>query len=431
MTTNLLKISKSFLKGSLLQKSSSFLEEDADDIKESISLIISLLFTGFIHKVNKGKSEELFESVNNYNANKVSSDEIEDLFKGENSLLFDKNYNFLSSNFKNNLKESNELIADYTGVHEDSASSLIKVSLPLVLKAISNKISSENLDAVGFSKLITEQKQYVNRTVSADFMNKLIHDVGFYTLVTDNSTAFAQTIENKTNKSSYAKMLGGIGLVSIVGFFIYQNLFKTNENSSVENINTSIHSKTVDLEKIADIIVSNTDYLYNPTKETLGKYIKGHEDLGYFEKKSLKSNDNNEILVLSNGGLHNFIKYLEENKPVSKNVWFDLNRTLVVDKEKIDLDKSNSEISNLITILHTYPNIHIKIGAMTDNVGPADENFDKSFKLSEKFTQLLISKGIDADRLTYEGYGENYPVKSNESNQKHLNNRIAIRLSKK
>lgn len=425
MSVDFLNISKKSLKANLLQKAASFLDENTDDVKEGMYYTMSLIYSAIAHNINRGKTATIFTSIKEFQVQNITEAELEDLFNGQNSLLFEKSYELLKVIFDNDASEIKELISNSSHIHKESVISLLKMVLPLVLKPINKRIQENKLDEKGFETMMNSNKNCLYKHISADFLNKIVHDLGFYTL--DYNTATNKSFNSRNNKNNknikFLKLLSSFVLIAIAGWFVFKS--KSNEEKS----NLKTQTEEINLQKIANLTLDDEDFFYHPTKQTIGKYIKNYENLGFFKKRTLKNGK--EILVLSNGGVNNFINYLEEDKPINKKIWFSLHRVFVKDKEDFDIEKSKSEIDNLLKVLNAYPNIGIKIGGLTDNEGPADINFQKSYKIAEKFMNLLIEKGISADRLKYEGYGENYPIKDNDSNQKHLNNRLSFRLTKK
>lgn len=74
----------------------------------------------------------------------------------------------------------------------------------------------------------------------------------------------------------------------------------------------------------------------------------------------------------------------------------------------------------------------IKLGGYTDNKGPADVNLKLSRERAENVMAGLVQLGIDAGRLKAEGYGEQYPVAGNETEEgRAQNRRIDIRVTGK
>ena len=64
------------------------------------------------------------------------------------------------------------------------------------------------------------------------------------------------------------------------------------------------------------------------------------------------------------------------------------------------------ELQKVIAALEKYPSLKIKANSHTDSRGPDAYNLWLSQKRAESTVKYIISKGISADRLRYEGYGE-------------------------
>jgi outer membrane protein OmpA-like peptidoglycan-associated protein len=65
----------------------------------------------------------------------------------------------------------------------------------------------------------------------------------------------------------------------------------------------------------------------------------------------------------------------------------------------------------------------VEIGGHTDNVGSDESNLQLSDSRAKSVVEYLVSKGIDASRLTYKGYGETQPIADNESDEGRAKNR--------
>lgn len=77
-----------------------------------------------------------------------------------------------------------------------------------------------------------------------------------------------------------------------------------------------------------------------------------------------------------------------------------------------DLDKSDvrpdaaATIDKLIALLKEYPDLEIRIESHTDSRGSDDYNMLLSKKRAKAAFDYIVSKGIDPNRLLYQGYGE-------------------------
>lgn len=71
---------------------------------------------------------------------------------------------------------------------------------------------------------------------------------------------------------------------------------------------------------------------------------------------------------------------------------------------------SENGLNALIKLLNDNPNITIELSAHTDMVGSNDANEQLSLRRAQSVVDYLIKHGIDSNRLTPVGYGEQKPV---------------------
>lgn len=93
-----------------------------------------------------------------------------------------------------------------------------------------------------------------------------------------------------------------------------------------------------------------------------------------------------------------------------------VNKPIVLENIYYDFDKWNIrpdaaiELNKLVKILSDNPQISVELGSHTDARGTKDYNEQLSQKRAESAVAYIISKGIDPERITAKGYGENVPV---------------------
>ena len=131
------------------------------------------------------------------------------------------------------------------------------------------------------------------------------------------------------------------------------------------------------------------------------------------------------------------IKLLDIDPPILE-VMLDPIEELIVE-EKVELspiyfefDKFNItnegafELDKLVAIMQKYPEMKIRVEAHTDNRGPSSYNLKLSENRAKSTAQYVISKGIDENRISGVGKGENEPViecSGSCSNEDHRTNR--------
>ena len=91
--------------------------------------------------------------------------------------------------------------------------------------------------------------------------------------------------------------------------------------------------------------------------------------------------------------------------------------------------KGKGTVDKLALILGQYPNIKIEIAGHTDSDGSESFNQKLSQSRVETVKGRLISRGVNANRLTAKGYGETRPLVPNTTDEnKQKNRRVEINI---
>jgi outer membrane protein OmpA-like peptidoglycan-associated protein len=107
-----------------------------------------------------------------------------------------------------------------------------------------------------------------------------------------------------------------------------------------------------------------------------------------------------------------------------------LNKTFVLENIYYDFDKFNirsdaaEELDKLVTIMKDNPTLKIELGSHTDARASDAYNNKLSQNRAQSAVDYIISKGIDAGRITAKGYGETQlVVKNAKTEEEHQRNR--------
>ncbi len=107
---------------------------------------------------------------------------------------------------------------------------------------------------------------------------------------------------------------------------------------------------------------------------------------------------------------------------VLRNVFFDFDQSVLKKESFVELDK-------LADYLKANQNLKIELGGHTDNQGRDDYNLNLSLERAKSVYNYLISKGIQSDRMTFEGYGKTQPMETNETEEgRALNRRTEFKI---
>ncbi|MBC7425027.1 MAG: PD40 domain-containing protein [Bacteroidia bacterium] len=103
-------------------------------------------------------------------------------------------------------------------------------------------------------------------------------------------------------------------------------------------------------------------------------------------------------------------------KFVLNNIFFD------VDKFELR-DESKGELNKLVSLLKKFPNMKIEVGGHTDNTGNKEKNATLSNNRALAVKNYLVANNIAGYRISYKGYGDSMPVKTNETDEGRAANR--------
>jgi outer membrane protein OmpA-like peptidoglycan-associated protein/tetratricopeptide (TPR) repeat protein len=104
---------------------------------------------------------------------------------------------------------------------------------------------------------------------------------------------------------------------------------------------------------------------------------------------------------------------------VLSNVFFDVDKFELKAESKLELDK-------LVFLLKKFPFMKIEIGGHTDNTGDKARNKALSQSRAKAVKDYLVSKGVDATRLSAIGYGDTKPVADNKTEEGRAKNRRTV-----
>ena len=80
--------------------------------------------------------------------------------------------------------------------------------------------------------------------------------------------------------------------------------------------------------------------------------------------------------------------------------------------------------------MNENPGLTIRVEGHTSNAGDDDANMKLSQDRADAVKAYLVSKGISADRITAEGFGETMPIADNNTaSGRAKNTRVEIKMA--
>jgi outer membrane protein OmpA-like peptidoglycan-associated protein len=171
--------------------------------------------------------------------------------------------------------------------------------------------------------------------------------------------------------------------------------------------------RPTDEEPFTIVISDSTDGKFTATIEEQGPFMIEVEANGYFFLNEIYQFPDGQTFTAKNFNL----KRMETGvKMVVKNILFNSGKATLKSESFAELDK-------LADLLSKNPKVRIEVSGHTDNVGSTSVNkrISKSRALTVK--NYLVSRGVEQDRIEYQGYGFDQPIAPNDTPEGRAKNR--------
>lgn len=401
---DLLGLVKEQLTSSIVSKISSFLGESTENTNSALGSALPAILGGVMQKASTTQgASDLLNTIRTGGYDGGVLDNLGGLLDDvkSTSTLASLGSGLLGNIFGDKLGALSSVIANVSGIKTGSASSLLGLAAPILMNVLGKQVTSQGMSTSGLASLLMSQKDVVKAALPAGIGSILnVGALGDFLGNPKATMTNAFEAETDTKKSTSLLpwlLLGGL----LLGALYYWKSCRNTEEPTVATTTEAV--ATVD--SAATQVVSSL-------KKTLSTGIELN-----FEEKSIE----NELI--------SFIE--DKTKPVDKTTWFNF-RDLRFETGSAVIDSTSmQEVRNIAEILKAYP-IDLKIGGYTDNVGKEASNQKLSANRATSVVNALVAMGIDAKRLDPEGYGSQFPVALNDTEEgKAQNRRIAVRVTKK
>ncbi len=239
---------------------------------------------------------------------------------------------------------------------------------------------------------------------------------------TDEVSLFVTT-DGKTAYFASNKLIGEGGW-DIFGFPLYEAakpervLFlkgNLNDEDGTFAKDIEIEIKNLTTQKITTIKVNKGSYVGAITLEDNDDVLLSIKEEDYaFYSKFIDAKDSNFI---SPSTLNINLEQLNTGSSFKiDNIYFATN--------SYEINQISEEVINeFISYLRVNKSIVIEINGFTDNIGSSSDNQVLSENRAKSVYEYIISSGIQKNRISFNGFGEEYPVDDNDSEEGRSKNR--------
>jgi OmpA-OmpF porin, OOP family len=285
-----------------------------------------------------------------------------------NSPLMSTGKRVLSSLFGNSANSITNALSAQSGLGPGVMSTLMAMAAPMVMTFLGKRVRDEGMTMSGLGSLLRNESPAIRSALPAG-VNDLLWPHA--TAMPAASPVVAQSAE--TERSSNRWLLPLILLALLPGLFW---LFS--------------HARQPVPVRVTHVIVTPPTIITPPPTGTANRLA---PDLGEVVKRKL---------------------------PESVDLRFDTGSAKL-------RPESQERLNKLTADLAAYPDVHVKVGGYTDNVGGAERNLELSQKRANSVMAELVNKGISPDRLTAEGYGQRDPIADNSTAEgRAMNRRVSV-----
>jgi len=386
--STLLDSIKSYITPELIVQASNQLGESEIGVGKAISGLAPTILAGLLNKTgDSGAMGRIFNLIANFNPGVL--DNPGDLIGGGNLAHNDPkdvSGQLLGTVFGSKVPAITNAVSSFAGTKASSTSSLLGLTGPLVMGLLSQKINSDGLNVSGFANLLVSQKNSILGALPTGLGAVIgLPDAG------STPAASASTADAPATGSSWLWPL--LLLLGLGGAIMY---YMKNCTAKPEPPKAEMPAPAAEPAPPPP-----------PARFTL-KLPTGYEVMG--EPAGIEAD------------LLQFIQ-TADSLP-GKNNWFDFDHLLFqTASDQLDMEQSRTQLVNVFEILKAYPKVKIKIGGYTDNAGDAKQNKSLSDRRAKNVTAELVKMGIEKNRLEAEGYGQEHPVASNETEEGRAKNR--------
>jgi OOP family OmpA-OmpF porin len=412
---DLLGLVKQQLTSAAISKISSFLGESNESTTAALGSAVPSILGGLMQQASTTQGAgDILNTIKTGGHNGGILDNLSNVLGGVDttSTLVSGGTGLLSSIFGDKVGALANIISGVSGIKTGSASSLLSIAAPILMGVLGKQATSQGMGVSGLANLLMSQKDAVKAALPAGIGSILnVDGLGDFLGTAKSAVPTAKAAYNKV-EDVVEETKSGMGWLPwvLLGLLLLGALYYWKSCRNVgETVSAAVDSTT-------NAVVATTDSAATSVVGALKKTLSTGVELNFGE-----TSIENELI--------SFVE--DKSKAVDKTTWFNFrNLKFETGSSKID-STSMQEVKNIAEILKAYP-IDLRIGGYTDNVGKEASNMRLSANRASNVMAALVGMGIDAKRLTSEGYGSQFPVASNDTEEgKAQNRRIAVRVTKK
>lgn len=402
---------KGLITSDRMSKASETLGESKEKLSNATMTILPAVLAMLTKKSNTPQVKEVIEMA----GKKKTIDNVDQIFEGHgitdgvnigerftNALFGDKNAEFSSA------------IAAKAGIEHESADRLSTWICALVAGFFGNKVISGNANLSGLMGDLGRERNIFEKDIPSNIMSKL----GLASVMAGGTAKITEkpktTIPEKPKKGS-----GWITWLIIIILLLLLFLWWRSCNKNR-------------LNRIVTTTEQKVDSVLNEPSIVVNRNI---------PRVAVILPDGNSLSAYQGGAEEQMVAFLKSEKFKTatladfKNNWFRFDNVQFKHNSTSEFyngSTSSEQLDNIATIMKNFPDTKIRLAGYADATGRESVNMRISEARANFIRSYLAAKGIDANRVITEGFGEEFAVYPPDAPdiQRATDRDIALRFTK-
>lgn len=427
---NLINLIKNYATPELISTAAKFLGESDHATEKGIGSAIPTILGGILKSSsNTGEMSKIWDIINHQDNNSNMLSDLGGLFGGASNAsapdsLGGSLMNIIFGGSNSGLMGALGKAAGFN--NSGSAMKILSLVAPLILSFLKKKVKTEGYGASGLTSWLSSQKNDIMSAIPSEISSAMNFSSA------SRASHSAPVVETKSGGNNWLPWLAG--LLALLGLMWF-GMKGCNESKLKEEAT----KKAAAIAEAAKLEAARLDSIKMAAEDAMKNMYAGIDStvrskwLALGKMITLQFGDGNSLSIPEKGVEGRLVSWImDSTKLVDKTTWFDFDRILFeTGSDKLN-SASKEQVNNIVSILKAFPKVNAKIGGYTDNVGNPAANKKLSAARASSVMNEIIALGIEAKRLSAEGYGQEHPIGDNTTPEgREMNRRVSLRVTQK
>ena len=378
MSFNLIEAVKDVLSGDMTNKMAGMLGESHANVQQAMTGVIPSILIGIVFKAESGNVQDTLNLATDAARIDIPFN-LESLSGAGGS---PKGMDFLKNIFGEKTDALSDSVASYSGVSNQSATSLLTITAPAALGVLGKHILDSNMNASGLASFLNGQRKKIFHAMPASIFLEGILGMENLSDITGKFLGNEQVIqESRKGPKWVLPVIIILAAIAIAWYFINQRKDVTISDQ---------------LPPVTDSATVRSDTLKASASAVNGSEIKLPDGK---KLSAMKGGIEDQLLIFLN----------DVNSKPSRRFPFNFDKLNFNTGTAAITSESMPQIQNIAAILNTFPKTKIKVGGFTDRSGDSTANQDLSARQAASVAAALQTAGANPTQiLGTEGFGSEF-----------------------